>query len=279
MLIAHLIDYIVKESFTDISVTKLGIDSLVKKADEALEGTQAGDALDHFVGVPHDAMSKYIDAGIMQSKGLEDAYSANPSPKGMEIKRQINLAFGPVRDALRAKFGPTITLYRGQGEVDQGKSQRSTLSWTSDPRVAAWFAGIDPRLMKVKPITNSDIQEALKTYAETGKVEFLGNTYVRTDTPTDDPDLDEFYYEIYDKDGDMITDGDDLERQFRDDQRRYQELIDERNLKLSNVFKVEIPINDIIWITDRAGQSEFILHNRPGAKGYIDAHGRLINRD
>jgi hypothetical protein len=276
MLIRDLLRSILVESFTDISVSKLGIDSLVKKADAAIDGTEAGEALDHFVGVPHDAMSKNIDAGIMQSNRLEDAYSSNPSPTGMEIKRQIAAAFGPVRNALMAKFGPTITLYRGQGEVDQGKSQRSTLSWTSDPRIAAWFASIDPRLMKIKPISDADIQKALKTYAETGKVKFLGKTYIRTDTPTDDPDLDEFYYEIYDKDGEMITDGDDLESQFRDDQRRYQELIDERNLKLKNVFKVEIPIDDIIWITDRAGQSEFILHNRPGARGYVDATGKLI---
>ena len=276
MRIRDLLGSILVESFTDISVSKLGIDSLVKKADEEIDGTEAGQALDHFVGVPHDAMSKNIDAGIMQSSRLEDAYSSNPSPRGTEIKRQIDLAFGPVRNALKAKFGPTITLYRGQGDIDQGASQRSTLSWTSDPRVAAWFAGIDPRLMKVKPISDADIQKALKTYAETGKMKFLGKTYVRTDTPTDDPNLDEFYYEIYDKDGDMITDGDDLESQFRDDQRDYQELIDNRNKTLEKVVKAEIPVDDIIWITDRAGQSEFILHNRPRARGYIDANGRLI---
>jgi hypothetical protein len=74
----------------------------------------------------------------------------------------------------------------------------------------------------------------------------------------------------------MITDGDDLEAQFRDDQQHYQDLIDKRDKKLEMVVKAEIPIDDIIWITDRAGQSEFILHNRPGAKGYIDANGKLI---
>lgn len=52
--------------------------------------------------------------------------------------------------------------------------------------------------------------------------------------------------------------------------------MDERSQKLKRVIKVEIPIDDIIWISDRAGQSEFILRNRPGARGYIDATGKLI---
>ena len=87
----------------------------------------------------------------------------------------------------------------------------------------------------------------------------------------------EFYYEIYDRDGEMLTDGDDLAQQFREDQQYYQELISKRDARLAKVVKAEIPIEDIIWITDRAGQSEFILHNRTGARGYIDAQGRKIS--
>lgn len=266
---------VVRESFTDISVSKLGIDSLVKKADSELNG-EAADAIDHFVGVPHNASDLNLTGGLMQSKSLEDAYSASPTSNGKKIRYQLDAAFGPVRQALKSKFGNVITLYRGQGDVSKDSGQRSTLSWTSDPRIAAWFAGVDPRIMRVKPITDEEIKIALKTYADTGKVTFKGKTYVRTDTPTDDPSVDEFYYEIYDRDGDMLTDGDDLEAQFKDDQRYYRELIDQREKKLKTVVKAEIPIDDIIWITDRAGQSEFILHNRPGAKGYIDATGKLI---
>lgn len=72
--------------------------------------------------------------------------------------------------------------------------------------------------MKLKPITDGQIQAALDTYAKTGEVRFLGKRYVRTDTPTDGAGPDEFYYDIYDKSGEMLTDGDDLEKEFKDHQ-------------------------------------------------------------
>ena len=266
---------LLRESFTDISVSKLGIDDLVRKADSELTDA-AADAIDRFVGVQPGAMDRGDWGGVMLSQRLEDAYSKDPSPAGLEIRRQLDAAFAPVRAELRARFGDHITLYRGQGEISKDASPRTTLSWTSDPRVAAWFAGIDPRVMKIKPITDDEIRAALETYAKTGKVKFQGKTYVRTETPTDDPNADEFYYDIYDRDGEMLTDGDDLEQQFRDEQEWHRELIDKRNKKLEKVVKAEIPIDDIIWITDCAGQSEFILHNRPGARGYIDATGKLV---
>jgi hypothetical protein len=181
-----------------------------------------------------------------------------------------------VKAALKSKFGNVMTLYRGQGEVSTGTPQRHTLSWTSDPRIAAWFAGINPWLMKLKPITDGQITSALETYGKTGEVKFLGKRYVRTETPTNEDGKDEFYYEIYDRDGELLTDGDDLKNEFKDVQEYYQELVDKRTKTLEKVVKAEIPIDDIIWITDRSGQSEFILHNRHGAKGYLDASGKLI---
>lgn len=275
MRIVEVISHIIRESFTDISVSKLGIENLVRQADERL-GDAAAEAIDRFVGVQSGAIDRGEWGGVMLSRQLEDAYSSNPSPAGLEIRRQLEKAFSPIRNELKSRFGDKITLYRGQGKVSKDAPTRHTLSWTSDPRVAAWFAGIDPRSMKIKPITDREIKSALETYEKTGSVKFLGKTYVRTDTPTNDPTVDEFYYDIYDRDGEILTDGDDLEKQFKDDQRYYQELINKRDQKLRNVVKAEIPIDDIIWITDRAGQSEFILHNRPGAKGYIDATGKLI---
>lgn len=262
------------ESFSRIDVSKLGISDLVKRADDELAG-EAADAIDRFVGVQPGAADRGEWGGVMLSRQLEDAYSANPSPKGAEIRRQLEAAFRPIRDVLKARFGERITLYRGQGDVGANAPQRHTLSWTSDPRVAAWFVGVDPRLLNLKPITDEEIRNALETYGRTGKVALRGKTYVRTETPTDDPDADEFYYDIYDRDGELLTDGDGLAEQLRDDQKWYQDLIDKRNEKLNRIVRAEIPIDDIIWITDRAGQSEFILHNRPGSRGYIDTKGKI----
>jgi hypothetical protein len=273
--IIELARNIIKESFTDISVVKLGIGALVNQADADL-GDEAAAAIDAFVGVPHDAIKKGYTFGIMHSRPLEDAYSSNPSPRGIKMRQQLDSAFAPIKSALKSKFGNVMTLYRGQESIDNEKTERTTLSWTSDPRIAATFAGIEPWEMKLKPITDEQIQSALDTYAKTGEVKFLRNRYVRTDTPTDEEGKDEFYYDIYDNHDDLLTDGDDLENEFKDHQRYHQELIDKRARKLTKVVRAEIPVDDIIWITDRAGQSEFILHNRPGARGYIDAKGKLI---
>lgn len=275
MRLFELFPRLLRESFTDISVAKLGIDALVKQADANL-GDEAGDAIEAFIGVPHDAIDKGYSFGIMHSRQLEDAYSTAPSQQGVEIRRQLDSAFAPIRAALKSKFGDVMTLYRGQENIDNEKPDRNTLSWTSDPRIAATFTGITPQEMKLKPITDDQIEAALKIYQDTGKVEWLRQTYVRTDNPTNDATADEFYYDIHERNGEYVTDGDDLRQQFKDDQEWYQELIDKRTQGLKKVITAEIPIDDIIWISDRAGQSEFILHNRPGAQGYIDAKGKLI---
>jgi hypothetical protein len=258
----------VRESFTNISVTKLGIDQLVRQADHDLEDPAAS-AINAFVGITPGASDRGEWGGIMAARRLEDAYSANPTENAQQIRQQLNTAFQPVRDALRTRFGDTIALYRGQGPVPAGSSARNTLSWTSDPRVAAWFSDIPGWLMKLKPVTDQQIKAAVDQYHRTGKVRFLDKTYVRTDQLTNDPASDQFYYEILDSDGDVITDGDNLRHDLAEIQRYLRDLIAQRTKKLGRVKKVSIPIDDIIWITDRAGQSEFILHNRPGSPGYI----------
>ena len=185
MKICDLTPIILRESFTDISVEKLGIDSVVKQADANLSD-EAADAIDRFVGVAHNAREQQdVWGGIMQSRQLEDAYSAKPSEQGKKIRDQLTQAFAPVKTALQSRFGNVITLYRGQEEIDKEQTERSTLSWTSDPRIAALFARIAPWEMKLKPVTDEQIRAALNTYAKTGEVKFLRLRYVRTDIPTE----------------------------------------------------------------------------------------------
>jgi hypothetical protein len=123
----HDIFPILCESFTDISVEKLGIADAVKQADAKL-GNEAADAIDAFVGVPHDAMKKQIGFGVMFSKQLEDAYGPNPSDSGKKIRQQLEQAFAPIKSILKNKFGNIITLYRGTNPSDTPQSARHTLS-------------------------------------------------------------------------------------------------------------------------------------------------------
>lgn len=257
------------ESFSNISFKDLGIADIVKQADQNLSDP-ASDAITNFVGGPHDAKETGQLYGIMLSKPLEDAFSDNPSKKGMEIKQQLVSAFEPVKHYLEQKFGQTITLYRAQMPV-KDKGARHTLSWTSNPLVAASFAGIDPWEMKLKPISDETIAKALQIYHNTGEVNFIGKTYKRTDSPTDknyDPNVDDYFYEIWNED-EHITDGDNLKADFQDEQQYIQSLIDEREVKKKNIITAVIPVEDIIWITNRFGQSEFILKNNSNRPGYI----------
>lgn len=262
------------ENIENLSIKKLGLAEIVNHADENL-AYPASDAITSFVGGPHDAIKMGQQFGIMQSKKLEDAYSNNPSQEGLKIKQQLESAFEPVKKYLKQKFGNTIKLYRAQRMV-KAQSLRNTLSWTSNERVAAEFAGIEPWEMKLQPITNEMITQALQTYNTTGLVKFNGKTYKRTETPVHknyDLNLDDYYYDIWDND-ELITDGDNLQEEFKDIQQYIQSLIDEREAKKKEIITALIPIDDIIWITDRFNQSEFIVKNNPRSSAYITANHR-----
>jgi hypothetical protein len=65
----------------------------------------------------------------------------------------------------------------------------------------------------------------------------------------------------------------DLKQQQKD----VQEIIQKYDQKMKSILVAKIPIDDIIWITNRANQSEFILYNRKGGTGYVDATGKMIS--
>ena len=275
MRISDLLAGVLIESLTGISADELGISALIDRADDGLDG-EAASAIDAFTGMGPGAKHQGIWGGIMQSNRLEDAFSDSPSPRGMAARQQIEMAFAPVKQELRQRFGNTITLYRAQGAINPDAKQRHTLSWTSDYPVAAEFAGVDARLLKLKPIDDLEVEQAFRKYENTGRLKWRGREYVRTDSTTNDPSVDEFYYDILDRDGDVITDGDDMRAELESAQKSIQDLIDRRDQRLSTIVSADIPVDDIIWITNRAGQSEFILRNRVGTRGHIDQHGILV---
>jgi hypothetical protein len=152
---------------------------LIHQQNEALD-YPASDAIDAFVGHVHGIHSDGV--GIMAQRKLEDAYSDNPSEQGLLIRKQLETAMLPVRQALLSRFGDTIYLYRSQEPLKSGISHRNVLSWTASQRFANYHGG-------------------------------------------------EAYHKI----------------------------------------EAVIPMQDVVWITDRARQQEFICLNRRGASHYQGA--------
>jgi hypothetical protein len=251
---------ILNENLSELSVVIGGdLFNLIKKIESSLSITsEATRALDTFVGIPHNGIEMGMEGGIWSEHRLEDAYSKNPSERGIKIRQEIEQAFAPIRKALQAKFGNTVTLYRAQRPV-ASETPRNALSWTCDPYVALHFAGAPRRLPK--PITDADISAAVAEYEKIGYVLFRGKEYERSE---DNPK----YYNIYKsgvhRDHGFETDGDNLEADLKERQAYFQEFHDLQAEARKKIVTKDVPIQDIIWITDRANQSEFIINNRGG---------------
>lgn len=262
------------ESFLNIDVAALGIEGIVDAADEALDAP-AATAIDSFVGMPANAYKNGYEFGIMQSRALEDAYSTSPSDTGKLIKNQLTSAVEPIKSALKSKFGDKIKLYRGQGDIKNSNKLRNILSWTSNYQVAQFALGINPNLINLKPVSNQEIESAIKKYNKTGEIKFGRKLYKKTDQLTNDSSVDEFYYEILDSDGNLITDGDNIREELLNYQQFKNNIIAKRDALSAKILEIEIPIDRIIWITNRANQSEFIIHNKQGAVGFVDHKGNM----
>lgn len=276
----------------------LGIRDIVEEADRTLGG-DAGTAIDRFVGVVAgtvDALERGEDVptfGLMSARELEDAYSDKPSPDGRAIRQQLDAAFAPVREQLKARFGYTITLYRRQNEVEArdpnviyasrgGDDRRNVMSWTTDPAVADWFAGVG----KTKaPFTEEQIAEFEKTFDETGEVKIAGRTLRRgqMEVPiapdgTINPktkwktiDTVEIYSGF-----EHITDTDSVRGFVEGINEWRNEDIEANERKRAQIISSEVSLDDVIWATDRAGQSEFIVKNSPEGSTFIDETGRKV---
>lgn len=180
---------------------------------------------------------------------LEKAFSGQGRS---DIRREIEAAFEPVRAVLRARHGDAVPLYRGQrtlrpGERDQG---RTLFSWTSDPQVAREFGVGRP----VREITDGEIAAAVASYRRTGFAKLGREKFLRS---RDNP---KFYW-IY-QDRELVTDGDDLEqhlRQKQEDQRDYNARLRARG----KVHSQDIPLGDIVWVTNELRCKEYICKVNP----------------
>jgi hypothetical protein len=177
-----------------------------------------------------------------------------------EIGKEITAAFEIVRRTLHQQYGDTMQLYRGITSQDEDddfmphKTEgRVLFSWSLSPKVAANFAGhgrIDGRSYTTPEISDELINKKLAQYERTGFVTFNNKKYIRN---KEQPQ----YYNMWGRHG-HITDGDNLEREFKD----IQQMIIDHNEKINSRGKVinqQIPIDDIVWITNNLGSLEFIV--------------------
>lgn len=183
---------------------------------------------------------------------LERAFQKNDA-----IAAEIRAAFAPVREKLRSMYGDTVPLWRGEktsgGDSDPG---RKLFSWTPLPKLAEGFA-VNSLHGIPEPITDEQIARAVERYNQTGFVTFGNRKYKRNPSAPE-------YYDIYDRDNQMITDGDDLEASLRDDQESRAELI-ARLKEGGEVYAADVPVDSIVWIPTGANlhQPEFIAMHNP----------------
>ncbi|MFA5490053.1 MAG: hypothetical protein WC284_12670 [Candidimonas sp.] len=238
----------------EYQIEDLNIDSLIKSAEQKIHGTEIGNAIDAWVGGPHNSIDIGVEYGFMRANFLENIFSDN-NPKNIKLKKQLEQAFRPIKDQLRKQVGNYIRLYRGQREIEKTASaqeKRVLLSWTSNPYVGLSFTSARRFMKQVSP---EEVEKAIEEYNRTGKTKIFGQTYIRDE---ENPE----YFDIYNDDG-HVTGSDKIEEWLWD---IYQEKIDwneEQNEKISKeLISMEIPIEEIVWITNRFNQHEFIVRNR-----------------
>jgi len=266
-----------------------GIRDLTNTADKELGGAAAR-AIDGFIGVAPGTVDDPDGAsfGLMNARPLEDAYSASPSAEGQTTRREIDAAFSPVREALRAKFGDTVRLYRMQWPVQDGRDgsvnmsagadgSRNVLSWSTDPKFVDYLAR-DGRGEDQVLYTEEEISAFEQEFEQNRSVRI--NKYVSLVeeawelTNIEGKRVSGKSINITLANGDVVTDTDSVRAYLegKNDDRR------EHNAELEKgrqyVITADIPLDEVVWASDRAGQSEFIVRNREDGV-FVSREGKL----
>lgn len=238
---------------------------LVKKADFALP-PDAEHAISSWVGGgPDYEENKAIGFGLMSTRRLELAFSDNPTGSEWQLatakktKEELEQAIRPIREYLQKKYGPVINLSRGYNKGLGDRSEvRTMFSFTSNKQVATGFAGSSTK-KEPKVLTVQEIDAIMKQYELTGQVKVFGTTYIRNEN-------DPMYADIYDREDQHVTDTDDVRYNINSDNEWRLEIIAKNNALKKRVRTFPIPVDDIVWVTNRFGQHEFIVHGRSDAQ-------------
>jgi hypothetical protein len=133
---------------------------------------------------------------------------------------------------------------------------RNLESWTSDIRVAEYFAGLRQRqtskerqLYKIPSL--EEVDKAVRQYERTGFLKFGNQYFLRN---KENPE----YYNIYDRNKDYVTDGNDIRRHIKSNIKWSEEINTER-LGKAKVLAEPIDKNKIVWITNNLNSKEYIV--------------------
>jgi hypothetical protein len=103
-----------------------------------------------------------------------------------------------------------------------------------------------------KEITDKEVNDAIKKYNKSGFISFNNYIYVKS---KDDPK----YFDIFRKQTkEHITDGENISKTLKDIQKTHIKN-NKRILSNGKVFEKMVPIDDIVWITNRLDSKEYIV--------------------
>lgn len=242
--------------------------SRINQVDHELSG-KAARAITNFVGHEPGAVDQGREQiGFMHARHLEQAIAGNTN-----TAQEIERVFAPIRQLLIQQYGPSIELYRVQRKVSpsydgQLPPARAVLSYTSNLKFAQAYVGVQ----RVPPrYDEATIRQKELEYERTGRVWINRRTELRREYYKE---LGQSAPQIY-TDGEHITDTDSV-RDYINDLNDWADEIEMRNQKkLAQIITAQVDFQDVIWITNRAGQSEFIVRNHPGSSSHIDQTGTL----
>lgn len=227
---------------------------------------EAQDAITMFVAHPPQSRDKgeEMRLPIMRQETLEDACSAKPSPQGSVVAKQLAMAFAPVKAQLKQMFGNALPLVRYQRAVPQGSPPRNVLSWTLNPKFAEYLAGIRP----IQRITQQDINKAMQEIQTQGWTQ-LGSHVYRVDPQYPDHGAINLYEAADDYGGESYVTGygdrgknvQQVMQEIMQDirQQREEEYREMEELRKQSILSATVPLDKIVWATDRANQMEFIV--------------------
>jgi hypothetical protein len=218
-------------------------------ADAALSPPHA-ERLTNFIGVP---------AGAATNPNLPQWGIWNP-----EVLNDLTKIpeFDSLRAALKSEYGDTLPLMRVQRPITtlNGKTlDRKYLSWTSDPGFAQSHAGVSHN--PLPPFNEDFIRKMEREYADTGIAHVSPYRQLRRER--DSP-----YPNIY-HGGEHVTDTDSVRDYLLGiNQNRAEDLL-AANKKREMIRQLDIPLDDILWGSNRANQSEFIVPNKYAQGGAV----------
>jgi len=203
-----------------------------------MDATLAGDAaraIDEWVGGRHDAVAQGLEGGLMIPGRLE----------GMSDQALDTMA-APMRQALRVSYGQMVTVYRGEvadGSQSTGRKNR-LVSYSMDRAVAERFAGVS----QVHPLISEQlILAAEKELGSTGSTRVGGYELRKEDGAI-------WLY----RHGQAVTDTEGVRAEAERQNAYAAEQNAHRSHALKNVREVQIPVEAVVWATDRFHQKEVI---------------------